>query len=96
MLLNIIMMLYVKVIPHRQENFRDTLTNSKNFSQLLKDKNEPKLNFSITTGRNLPEFNYYMRKIRAGLSIPLPDSIIINGEMSIAEEKILIIISKPI
>jgi len=40
-------------------------------------KEDTKFKFSITTGRNLPEFNYYMRKIREqGLSMPLPNSVI--------------------
>lgn len=56
------------------------------FSDLLKkirgDKPESKLNFSITTGRNLHEFNYHLQKIRDnGLSVPLPDSVITcNGQ----------------
>lgn len=38
---------------------------------------EKKFELNITTGRNLPEFNYYMNKIRdKGLKIPLPKSLI--------------------
>ncbi len=43
---------------------------------------ESKFWFSLTTGRNVHEFNYYLRKIREqGLTIPLPDSVITcNGQ----------------
>lgn len=38
---------------------------------------EPKLNFSVTTGRNIHEFNYLMQKLKErNLEIPLPDTLI--------------------
>lgn len=54
-----------------QEYFND-------FDSFLKSDD---IDLTITTGRNLHEFNYFMKKIKQlGLSIPLPNNlIIING-----------------
>ncbi|MBR1977024.1 hypothetical protein IKA15_01950, partial [bacterium] len=39
-----------------------------------------KLNFTITSGRNRPEYNYFIRRIREdGLTVPLPDQLIIRN-----------------
>ncbi len=39
-----------------------------------------KLNFTITSGRNRPEYNYYMTRIRQdGLSVPIPDQLVIRN-----------------
>lgn len=44
------------------------------------NKNGKKTELTISTGRNLYEFNYYMKKIRQkGLSVPNPDKLIITN-----------------
>ena len=52
------------------------------FKQLLAPKENGKktTELTISTGRNLGEFNYYMRKIKdKGLSIPVPDKLIVTN-----------------
>ena len=52
------------------------------FKKLLMppDKGVKKTELTITTGRNLGEFNYYMKKIKdKGLKIPTPDKLIITN-----------------
>ncbi len=50
------------------------------FFRAAKGKGKDKFNFVITTGRNRPEINYYMQKIRQdGLSVVLPETLIINN-----------------
>ncbi len=39
-----------------------------------------KTELTVSTGRNLPEFNYYMKKIKdKGLNIPVPDKLIVTN-----------------
>lgn len=52
------------------------------FKQLLAPEENGKktTELTISTGRNLGEFNYYMRKIKdKGLSIPVPDKLIVTN-----------------
>lgn len=52
------------------------------FKKLLmpSDNGVKKTELTITTGRNLGEFNYYMKKIKdKGLKIPTPDKLIITN-----------------
>lgn len=53
------------------------------FKQLLltaKGTKKDKFNFTITSGRNRFEYNYYMKRIREdNLSIPLPDKLVVNN-----------------
>lgn len=64
--------------PINRKEFGDYFDDFKNLLNRIKGKEpEPKLNFSVTTGRNLHEFNYVMQKLRdKGLEVPLPDSLI--------------------
>ena len=52
------------------------------FDKIRGNENESKLNFVLTTGRNIHEQNYYFDKIKEqGLRIPLPKSVITcNGQ----------------
>lgn len=44
------------------------------------NKDEKKTELTISTGRNMHEFNYYMKKIKQkGLSVPNPDKLIITN-----------------
>ena len=54
------------------------------FKKLLmpSDNGVKKTELTITTGRNLGEFNYYMKKIKdKGLKIPTPDKLIILNQI---------------
>lgn len=67
--------------PLDKKAFQDYFNGlQKLFNKIRGDKIQPKLQFSITTGRNLPEFNYFIQKIKErGLKVPLPDSVITSN-----------------
>ena len=50
------------------------------FLDKLRGQGDKKLNFTITSGRNRPEFNYFIKRIREdGLTVPLPDQLVIRN-----------------
>lgn len=69
------------IVPLDKEAFKTYFKGFGDFIKKIMGKPEdPKFNFNIITGRNLPEYNYYLRKIREkNLSMPLPDSVTINN-----------------
>ena len=69
-----------KFLLYRKSKFQSYFDGFKSFIEKAKGKNGDKFNFTITTGRNRPEYNYYVKRIRQdGLSVPLPDKLVIRN-----------------
>lgn len=64
-------------LKNGKESFQNYFNSFADFLNKLKGKDDKKLLFTITTGRNLPEYNYFIKRIKEdGLKIPLPDQLI--------------------
>ena len=63
-----------------KKGFQDYFDSFDSLLSKIRGKDSDKLSFTITTGRNRPEYNYYMERIREdGLKVPLPDKLIITN-----------------
>jgi len=63
-----------------KDGFRAYFDDFQNFMNTLKGKNKDKFNFIITTGRNRPEYNYFIKRVKDdGFSMPLPDKLVIRN-----------------
>ena len=63
-----------------KKDFQEYFDSFGEFLDTLRGKESKKLSFTITSGRNRPEFNYYLQRIRQdGLSIPIPDQLEIRN-----------------
>lgn len=64
-------------LKNGKKDFQNYFDSFSEFLNKLKGKDDKKLLFTITTGRNLPEYNYFIKRIKEdGLKIPLPDQLI--------------------
>ena len=64
-------------LKNGKKSFQNYFNSFADFLNKLKGKDDKKLLFTITTGRNLPEYNYFIERIKAdGLNVPLPDQLI--------------------
>ena len=63
-----------------KKDFQDYFDSFGEFLDTLRGKEGKKLSFTITSGRNRPEFNYYLQRIRNdGLKVPIPDRLVIRN-----------------
>lgn len=67
-------------LKNGKKGFQEYFDDFGEFLDKLRGKGESKLNFTITSGRNRPEYNYYMKRIREDeLRVPLPDKLIVRN-----------------
>ncbi len=67
-------------LKNGKKGFQEYFDDFGEFLDTLRGSEKNKLNFTITSGRNRPEYNYYMTRIREdGLRVPLPDKLIVRN-----------------